>query len=202
MGQFSAAARGAWRDTRLAISVRGPFTHSRRLWWGLCSDIAFHSLFVALPTGKQSIGCSIRHHAGFLHLCPDCHGGVSHPQYGPGMDLDHQRVRLVGIAHFTDDTGWATLMIALLAFIPAALGLAMLALSMPKHYRDLHGKLPARTIQWGLRVTGWVFMILSLAVAIMFEGAAIGAVLWIGLLTVAAQLVALMLTYKDRWWWI
>lgn len=47
------------------------------------------------------------------------------------------------------------------------------------------------------RPTGWLLMTLSLAIAIGFEDYAIGPVIWTGLLTVAAQLVALTLTYRD-----
>jgi hypothetical protein len=87
----------------------------------------------------------------------------------------------------------------LLIFLPAVLGLAVLALSMPRHHRDLLAKPPSRIMERALRMIGWAFMAVSFAIAIAIEGMTIGAVLWIGLLTVAAQLVALMLTYRDRW---
>ncbi|WP_405053514.1 DUF3325 domain-containing protein [Sphingobium sp. WCS2017Hpa-17] len=90
-------------------------------------------------------------------------------------------------------------MIALLAFGPAVLGTFLLALSMSKHYRDLLGRPPSGTMPLVFRMAGWTLIVTSLGVAIVIEGSAVGAVLWIGLLMVAAQLVALMLTCRDRW---
>lgn len=90
-------------------------------------------------------------------------------------------------------------MTTLLAFIPAVLGLSLLALSMSRHHRDLLGKQPSRITTLVLRLAGWMSVAISLVAAIVIEGAVTGTVLWIGILTVAAQVVALLLTYRDRW---
>lgn len=88
---------------------------------------------------------------------------------------------------------------ALVIFLPALLGLGLLALSMPRHCRDLFLKPSSRIMEQAFRVTGWSLMTASLAIAIGINGYAIGPVLWVGLLTVATQFVALMLTYRDKW---
>ncbi|WP_048939640.1 DUF3325 domain-containing protein [Sphingobium yanoikuyae] len=90
-------------------------------------------------------------------------------------------------------------MTALLPFIPAVLGMSLLALSMPKHYHDQVGKQPSGVTPLAFRIAGWLLTVISLASAIAIQGRAIGPILWLGLLTVAAQVVALILTCRVRW---
>ncbi len=90
------------------------------------------------------------------------------------------------------------MMTALSTFIPLALGLSMLALSMPRHHREILEKSPSRCIERALRMAGWLSLVMALAVAIAFEGLAIGPVLWVGLLTIAAQCLALALAYRGK----
>lgn len=90
-------------------------------------------------------------------------------------------------------------MTALLPFIPAVLGMFLLALSMSKHYHDHIGKQPSGVTPMVFRTAGWLLTVISLAAAIAIEGCAVGPILWLGLLTLAAQVVALILTCRVRW---
>lgn len=86
-------------------------------------------------------------------------------------------------------------MIDLTALILATAGLAAIALSMHKHHRDLFGRPPSRPRGLALAGAGWIILALSFWACIVASGWAIGPVLWIGLLTVAAIIVVLVLTY-------
>lgn len=88
----------------------------------------------------------------------------------------------------------------LAAFVLAVAGFAALALSMPKHHRDLiRGALSPRR-KLGHRIAGWALLSTSVVLALIGESTSIGIVLWLGLATLAALIVALMLTYHDFWW--
>lgn len=91
-------------------------------------------------------------------------------------------------------------MTGLTAFLLLLCGFAALALSMPKHHRDLFGCAlqPAlgRALRWG----GWASLALALVTAITGSGVSVGIVLWFGLATLAALIVAVMLTYRSLWW--
>ncbi|WP_313440174.1 DUF3325 domain-containing protein [Novosphingobium sp.] len=90
-------------------------------------------------------------------------------------------------------------MSALFVFLSAVSGFACLALSMARHYRDLFGKALSRPVERAFRLSGWSLIAVSFAIATASQGPAIGPVLWLGLLTPAAQVVVFMLTYRDRW---
>ena len=89
-------------------------------------------------------------------------------------------------------------MIALAALLLALAGFAALALSMHRHHRDLFGGPPSRWRVVALRSVGWALLGLSLAACSLESGWAVGPLLWIGLLTLAALVVVLTLTYRPR----
>ncbi|MCG8559813.1 MAG: DUF3325 domain-containing protein [Hyphomicrobiales bacterium] len=84
------------------------------------------------------------------------------------------------------------------ALLLATAGFGMLALSMQKHHRDLFGAPPSQWHALALHSIGWVLLGLSFAACILDSGWAIGPVLWLGILTVAALVSALTLTYGPR----
>jgi len=86
-------------------------------------------------------------------------------------------------------------MMDLAALILATAGFAGLALSMHKHHRDLFGKLPCRLRALAFAGAGWMLLALSFGACIAASGWAIGPVFWVGLITVAALIVVLALTY-------
>ncbi|HWK55650.1 MAG TPA: DUF3325 domain-containing protein [Hyphomicrobiales bacterium] len=87
-----------------------------------------------------------------------------------------------------------------LAFALCFLGFICLSLSMNRHYRQLWPQgTPSRTQVWTLRGVGYCSLALALAPAIAAQGTAVGIVLWCGLLTVAALLQAMLLTYRPLW---
>jgi len=86
---------------------------------------------------------------------------------------------------------------ALASMVLSFAGFAALACSMTKHHRDLFGKGPSQERERALRLAGWMLLTLSVTPAIVQSGMSIGIVLWFGILTVAAVLVALLLTYRS-----
>lgn len=91
-------------------------------------------------------------------------------------------------------------MIELATFLLQFAGFVALALSMPRHFREFFGSLPARSAKLSMRVVGWSLLTLAFIPAIFGAGASIGIVLWFGLATLAASVVALTLTYRNLWW--
>ena len=88
-------------------------------------------------------------------------------------------------------------MSVLFAFILMCLGFGVLALSMVKHHRDIVGVRVSPARQTILRVSGWTLLGFSLVLTLVDRGPSIGLVTWVGLLTVAALLVAISLTYAP-----
>ena len=91
-------------------------------------------------------------------------------------------------------------MTELSAFLLLLAGFAALALSMPKHQRELFGRAPVKPARLILRFFGWSLLLLALMPAIACSGVGIGIVLWFGFATLAAMIVSLMLTYRKLWW--
>jgi len=79
----------------------------------------------------------------------------------------------------------------ILAFLAALLAFGCLALSMERHHRDIFHKHPSRSKRRGLRIAGWMGLTLSFILAIAAWGAAIGGILWFGLLSLAAAITLL-----------
>jgi hypothetical protein len=86
----------------------------------------------------------------------------------------------------------------LLALALAYSGFCSLCLAMDRHHADLFGTRPsagrARLLYWG----GWTLLALALWLSIAAHGVAVGSVLWVGLLSVAAVTLVLLLTYRPR----
>jgi hypothetical protein len=91
-------------------------------------------------------------------------------------------------------------MMAFATLLLSFAGFAALALSMPKHHRDLFAKNYRLLWEVALRSVGWALLAASLAPAIIGQGVSIGIVLWIGSATVAAIGVAMLLAYRNLWW--
>lgn len=91
-------------------------------------------------------------------------------------------------------------MMVALSFLLAFAGFAALSLSMPKHHRDLFGKPSRRATELTFCIAGWLALAGSLTLSIVVAGVSIGVVQWAAFLTLAALIVALLLTYKDTWW--
>ena len=87
---------------------------------------------------------------------------------------------------------------ALAALLLALAGFAALALSMKKHHRDLFGAPPPRGRAMAFQAAGWTLLALSIMPCVIESGWSVGLVLWFGLLTVAALVVALSMTYGPR----
>ncbi len=87
--------------------------------------------------------------------------------------------------------------------IPLALGLvfagfAALSLSMERHHRQVWARLPKGLAPLGYRLTGFGLITAGLAPAVAAWGGSVGVVAWLGLLTVGALTVALLLTAMPR----
>lgn len=80
----------------------------------------------------------------------------------------------------------------------ALAGFAALSLSMQKHHRDLLGGAPLRARALALKCAGWLLLAASLWTALSGEGVFVGIVLWLGIATIAALTVAMLLTYGAR----
>lgn len=80
----------------------------------------------------------------------------------------------------------------------AYLGFAGLALSMPRHFAQLRGGKPGAAAQQAFRALGWTGLALSLWPSIAFWGPSIGITAWLGLLTVTALMLGLVLTALEN----
>lgn len=85
-----------------------------------------------------------------------------------------------------------------LVFALCHAGFIALCLSMPRHRREVITRSIAAHWDAGLRGLGSALLLAAFCVAVVRDGAAIGAVLWTGLLTLGALLVVLMLSYAPR----
>lgn len=82
-----------------------------------------------------------------------------------------------------------------LAFLAACAGFAGLAMAMPKHYREVFRSEPSSRVTLTYRISGWLLLSASLVLSLAGTKPSVGAVLWVALLTTAALIVALTLTY-------
>lgn len=93
------------------------------------------------------------------------------------------------------EAAWLSLLLA-----ASCLGFACLALSLPRHWRDVSGKAAlSRRAVIGLRACGYFALAVSLAFALLRDGPSFGGVLWILALAVAAATVAFTLTWRLEW---
>lgn len=80
----------------------------------------------------------------------------------------------------------------------AIAGFAALCLGMARHQRDVVGKPLSRRSTWLAKAAGWLALAMSFVLAIVGEGAALGAIYGVGILTLAALIVALCTTALSR----
>ncbi|MGA7438156.1 MAG: DUF3325 domain-containing protein [Luteibacter sp.] len=86
----------------------------------------------------------------------------------------------------------------LLCLLAALAGFAALSLGMSRHQRDILGRILSAGRTKGLKIAGWVLLAVSWAAAIASDGAALGSVYWIGVLTFGALVVAFSVTRLSR----
>lgn len=79
-------------------------------------------------------------------------------------------------------------------------GFAALALAMDRHYADAFGRgeSPPPGVRRGMQLAGSLGLVLSLAVLVTDSGWAFGILYWLGMLTLAALMLALLLAYVPR----
>lgn len=92
----------------------------------------------------------------------------------------------------------ATLLAALAAAI--YLGFAMLALSQDRHWQRAGGgaTCPPRLV-YPLRAAGCLLLLAALPLALLRDGAGLGALLWATLLTAGAGAVVCTLAWRAHW---
>ena len=86
-------------------------------------------------------------------------------------------------------------MMALLSFLVAFAGFALMGLSQTDHYRWVYARVPARSLARGLRIAGAMLILLSLLPAAAAWGWAFGSFGWFGLLSLAAAILLIIRTY-------
>ena len=79
-------------------------------------------------------------------------------------------------------------------------GFAALALAMDRHYADAFGRgeSPPPSLCRGMQMAGSLGLVLSLAMLVAESGWAFGILYWLGVLTLAALTLALLLAYVPR----
>lgn len=85
-----------------------------------------------------------------------------------------------------------------LAFIAAVLGFTALALAMSRHHKQVCRREPSHRRQWLLRAAGCTLLLASLLLCQAQAGWASGLVWWTGLLTLAAPVVTLLLSFRPN----
>ncbi|CZZ88944.1 membrane protein [Bordetella ansorpii] len=89
--------------------------------------------------------------------------------------------------------------------VAAALGLAFagfaaFALAMERHHEQATGREGlAGTVCMGLRARGLLLMSLALPCCLQPWGAPVAAIVWLGILSCAALMTTLVLSYAPRW---
>lgn len=86
-------------------------------------------------------------------------------------------------------------MYAFLSLVLSCAGFGSIALSMRRHHQDVFGKAPGRLRKLMLGTAGWLLLGASIWPAIARDGVSIGLTFWFGIITVAALIVAMSLTY-------
>lgn len=86
----------------------------------------------------------------------------------------------------------------LLAFILAYAGLSTLCLGMRQHRHKLCARPLSPAIVRAMQALSWTLLALSLLAARQVYGTAIGVAVWLGLSSLAALAVGLLLTYRPK----
>lgn len=76
-------------------------------------------------------------------------------------------------------------------------GLTSLALAMPKHRASL--SFAVKTSPRTARVLGWVLLLAAAAIAVVSAGPAFGIVAWVGQLSVASAVLALLMSWRPAY---
>lgn len=85
------------------------------------------------------------------------------------------------------------------SFILMYVGLATLSLSLIRHSRQVwSGKILSNMQTIWLRIIGWIILIFSAIICMDQQGAGVGLVFWLGLLTVAIFIQVIILTYQSQ----
>ncbi len=89
----------------------------------------------------------------------------------------------------------------ILTFLLLFIGLALLALSQPRHYRNVRSMYVALplAVRQVVRTLGFGVVAFAGAWCVQTQGVALGLVVWLGQLTLAAWLLALLLSHRPRW---
>jgi len=82
----------------------------------------------------------------------------------------------------------------ILALVAAMVGFLSLALSMDKHHQEMRRRKSSSAERRAFRSAGWGGLAISLVLAMAAWGAAVGSILWFGILSFAAALVLLLLS--------
>ncbi len=80
--------------------------------------------------------------------------------------------------------------------------LAALALAMGRHHQRVFAPPLAAAQRRSRRLAGWSLLLLSLLLTLWSEGAELGAIVWCCDLTVAGLVLALLLTFRPRAWFL
>lgn len=83
------------------------------------------------------------------------------------------------------------------AVVSTWVGMALLAMSQPRHWQAVTGRCAAPA-RWMLGVA-WLMLICSLLLTLQAQGPAFGVLLWPMFLGLAASAVALMLAWRPDW---
>lgn len=87
-----------------------------------------------------------------------------------------------------------------LALLFAVLGLAWIALALPRHWRQVHGSLQLSDCRKScLGVAGGLALLLSLLCTLAKGSLAMAIMLWVMLLAAATVIVALILSWRPGW---
>ena len=82
------------------------------------------------------------------------------------------------------------------------IGFAGLSLTMNRHYLQLTAKNSgprSKQFMMAIRAAAYGFLVAGLVFCINSQGVSIGLVFWVGLLTLAALLQAMLLSYRPHW---
>lgn len=77
-------------------------------------------------------------------------------------------------------------------------GMTAMCLAMRKHYRQIWNRDPVQAERNGLRIAGWILLIISLGLCITGWGGSIGPVAWFGMLSVTGLILIFLLPYLPR----
>ncbi|MCO8161410.1 DUF3325 domain-containing protein [Pseudomonas sp. 21LCFQ010] len=86
--------------------------------------------------------------------------------------------------------------------LPALLcysGFTALCLSMERHYSELLAGKPSVQRRRGLKITGWLLLVMAGWLAVASRGWAMGLVEWTAALMGSAVLLVFLMPYKPRW---